>query len=46
MNAIARYLGGLLEAWHASGVFGYLLVAVWLLYPVTVVTAFHPSDAG
>jgi hypothetical protein len=45
MNAIARYLGGLLDAWQASGVLGYLLVAVWLLYPVAVVTVFHPSDA-
>lgn len=44
-DAIARYLGGLLEAWRASGVFGYLLVAVWLLYPVAIVTVFHPSDA-
>ena len=45
MNGIARYLGGLQEAWQASGVFGYLLVAVWLLFPVAVVTVFHPSDA-
>jgi hypothetical protein len=45
MNALARYLGGLLEAWQASGVFGYLMVAVWLLYPVAVATVFHPADA-
>jgi hypothetical protein len=45
MNAVARYLGGLHEAWRVSGVLGYLLVAVWLSYPVAVVTVFHPSDA-
>jgi hypothetical protein len=44
-NPIARYLGHLLDAWQASGVLGYLLVLVWLLYPVSVVTVFHPSDA-
>lgn len=42
---IGRYFGGLYEAWQASGVLGYLLVAIWLLYPVSVVTVFHPSDA-
>jgi hypothetical protein len=42
---MGRYLGGLYEAWQASGIFGYLLVVVWLLYPVAVVTVFHPSDA-
>ncbi len=45
MNAIARYLGGLQEAWQESGVFGWLLVGVWMLYPVAVVTAYHPGDA-
>ena len=39
------YLEGLHAAWLESGVFGYLLVLVWLLYPVGVVTAFHPVDA-
>ena len=28
-----------------SGFLGYLLVATWLLYPVAVVTVFHPADA-
>jgi hypothetical protein len=45
MNGVDRYLGGLYEAWMVSGVLGYLLVLVWLLYPVAVVTVFHPSDA-
>jgi hypothetical protein len=45
MNPLGRYLGGLLEAWQESGVFGYVLVAVWLLYPVAVVTVIHPSDS-
>lgn len=45
MNAIVRYFGGLVDTWQASGIFGYLLVCVWLLYPVAVVTVFHPSDA-
>jgi hypothetical protein len=45
MNGVDRYLGGLYEAWIVSGVLGYLLVLVWLLYPVAVVTVFHPSDA-
>ena len=45
MSGARRYLEGLHEAWRESGVFGYLLVAVWLLYPVAVVTVFHPSDA-
>ena len=44
-SALARYLGGLLEAWQVSGVLGYLLVGVWLLYPVAVATVFHPADA-
>jgi hypothetical protein len=45
MNALGRYLGGLYEAWRMAGVWGYLLVAVWLLYPVSVATVFHPADA-
>jgi hypothetical protein len=45
MSAIEEYLGNLYQTWLASGVLGYLLVAVWLLYPVSVVTVFHPSDA-
>ncbi len=45
MNAIARYLGGLLEAWQVSGLFGWLLVLVWLVYPVSVATVMHPADA-
>src|SRR5271170_1296398 len=45
MNALARYLGGLLEAWQVSGVLGYLLIGVWLLYPVAIATVFHPADA-
>jgi hypothetical protein len=45
MNAISRYLGGLYEAWVVSGFLGWLLVLVWLWYPVAVVTVFHPSDA-
>jgi hypothetical protein len=42
---IGRYLGGLLEAWHVSGILGYLLVMSWLLFPVAVVTVHHPGDA-
>ena len=42
---IGKYLGGLLEAWNVSGILGYLLVLTWLLFPVAVVTAYHPSDA-
>jgi hypothetical protein len=45
MNPIGRYLGGLQEAWQESGVLGWLLVAVWVLYPVAVVTVYHPADA-
>jgi hypothetical protein len=45
MNGLDRYLGGLYEAWIASGIFGYLLVPVWLLFPVAFVTVLHPSDA-
>jgi hypothetical protein len=45
MKGVDRYLGGLYEAWTVSGIYGYLLVGVWLLYPVAVVTVFHPSDA-
>jgi hypothetical protein len=44
MNALGRYVGGLYEAWLMSGVWGYLLVGVWLVYPVAVATAFHPAD--
>jgi hypothetical protein len=39
------YREGLHAAWMESGVLGYLLVLVWLLYPVAVVTVFHPADA-
>jgi hypothetical protein len=42
---IAKYLGGLQETWSVSGILGYLLVATWLLFPVAVVTVYHPSDA-
>jgi hypothetical protein len=42
---IGRYLGGLLEAWNVSGILGYLLVLTWLLFPVAVVSVYHPSDA-
>jgi hypothetical protein len=44
MNA-GKYLRSLHAAWLESGIFGYLLVMVWLLYPAAVVTVFHPADA-
>jgi len=44
MNA-GKYLRSLHAAWLESGILGYLLVMVWLLYPVAVVTVFHPADA-
>jgi hypothetical protein len=44
MKAIARNLGGLHEAWLESGVFGWLLVFVWLMYPVGVASIYWPSD--
>jgi hypothetical protein len=40
-----RYLRALHAAWLESGILGYLLMMVWLLYPVAVVTVFHPADA-
>jgi hypothetical protein len=45
MNGLGNYLGGLRGAWASSGMFGYLLVGVWLLYPTAFVTVWHPSDA-
>jgi hypothetical protein len=45
MRALDDYLEGLHAAWLESSIFGYLLVLVWLLYPVAVVTVFHPADA-
>jgi hypothetical protein len=45
MNAIDRYGKALWVTWAYSGILGWLLVMVWLLYPVAVVTVFHPSDA-
>jgi hypothetical protein len=39
------YLEGLAAAWLESGPFGFLLVVVWLLFPVAFVTCFHPADA-
>jgi hypothetical protein len=42
---IGNYLGGLYEAWRVSGIFGWLLVAVWCLWPTAFVTVWHPSDA-
>jgi hypothetical protein len=42
---MGSYLGRLYETWTYSGPLGYLLVIVWLLYPVAVATIFHPTDA-
>jgi hypothetical protein len=42
---VRNQLRDLHAAWLESGIYGYLLVAVWLLYPVAVVTVFHPADA-
>ncbi len=45
MLALDDYIGRLHETWNRSGIFGWLLVLTWLLYPVAVVTVFHTSDA-
>ena len=42
---MGRYLGRLYETWQISGVLGYLLVVIWLLYPVAIATILHPTDA-
>jgi hypothetical protein len=42
---MANYLGRLYETWQISGVLGYLLVVIWLLYPVAIATILHPTDA-
>lgn len=42
---MGRYLGRVYEFWQISGGLGYLLVVIWLLYPVTIATILHPTDA-
>lgn len=39
------YFGRVYETWLCSGPLGYLMVLVWLLYPVAIVTIYHPVDA-
>jgi hypothetical protein len=45
MNKIGNYLGGLSVAAQESGIFGILLIVVWLAYPTAFVTVWHPEDA-
>jgi hypothetical protein len=40
-----NYFGNLYETAVASGIWGVLLAVTWLLFPVAVVTIWHPEDA-
>src|ERR1700733_7322479 len=42
---MSSYLGRLYDVWLCSGPLGYLMVLVWLAYPVVAVTIYHPADA-
>jgi hypothetical protein len=45
MNHLGDYLGRLTHTWEFSKITVIPLMMVWTLYPVAVVTVFHPSDA-
>ena len=42
---MGSYLGRVYDVWLCSGVLGFLMVIVWLLYPVATVTIYHPAGA-
>jgi hypothetical protein len=42
---MGNYFGRLYATWEISGALGYLLVIIWLLYPVSIATILHPADA-
>ena len=41
---MGNYFGRLYATWEISGALGYLLVIIWLLYPVSIATFLHPTD--
>jgi hypothetical protein len=42
----ANYLGRLYATCEISGGLKYVLVIIWLLYPVSIATILHPTDAA
>jgi hypothetical protein len=42
---IGRHLGAPFAMLSRAGVLGWILVAIWVLYPFAVQTVIHPSDA-
>jgi hypothetical protein len=42
---MSRYFGGLAYTWQMSGVFGWLLLADWAVFPFAVHAVIYPSRA-